>query len=355
MKYQLSVCMKNNHYARALAKGIAFQGEGITVKIIEDKDELSNMQPEGVLITDINMPYDSHILLLKDEKDNVDSIYPKSQIAHKTLSMKHLLEKASQMYFDNTGELLLRSHVDTRVIELFSEKGGTGVSTIAIALSRILSEGYGRKVCYLNLSPIDDYKWIFRDDENINEKVASKSEYVYMKEKNIPVLEERYFLLDEKAVHYFKPDLRKNSFCFDLSDKDIISTVADSNYFSHLIVDRGKCLPEIVKDGNLKRIIIEVTGKYYPEKSWDELAENEFRIKNFCTEKSIWQSISRKFRIPWDKELLSVVSGISEITEDSLFFSAINDIAETIISFTEQNSISISSYVELCRAKTVAF
>ena len=223
---------KNAKYAESLARGLCYEYAGLNVFFAEKDEDIQNISSKGILITDkLVKPNSRTIFLSSDIDDRFIYCIPK------TTSVKVIMNAIRRIAQKEYGIGTYACNKDTKVIGIFSERGGCGVTSMAITIARVLSAKTDEKVLYLNLGFLDDYN-MYTGIEDYGS--SSKMEYLFMKEEQITVNIENYCKEDMWGVYYFKPETKKNSFFLNTNEEDIIGYIVDEKFFSHIIVDYGK-------------------------------------------------------------------------------------------------------------------
>ena len=238
----------NTKYRESLARGLCYEYAGLNVFFAKDREEILKLIDRGILLTDIYVPEPAKTIFFSD-KNNKEYKYSLS----KKSPVKRIMETIRRIAFDEYGEYLCGGNYQTKVLQVFSKKGGLGVTSFAITLARLLSAETESKILYLNVGPMDDYEEFFDSD---NFEVLEKREFLLLSEENIKVNILNYLQQDVWSVYYFKPEKSCNTiFCYEGINK-LINDISSTHMFSFIVVDLGKNPPNT---NNMVGETIEVT------------------------------------------------------------------------------------------------
>ena len=222
---------ENKRYAESLARGLCYEYTGLKVFLVDNEDEINNYIGRGILLTDKNVYIDSKTLLFTDElKDEKPCI-------SKSLRLKEIMKEISNLAFKFYGIIPFVNNNNSIIIGVFSKSGGSGVTSFAITLSRLIAAKTEARVLYLNLGVIDDFDVYIEFD---NSDILSKMQYLFMKEENIPVCIGHYCKEDLWGVSYFKPERDKNCFFHSIEMTKLIQYILGEKCFDYIIIDAGK-------------------------------------------------------------------------------------------------------------------
>lgn len=224
---------KNAKYADALARGLCYECTGLDVFFAQNEENIIALIDRGILLTDISLKFEEKTIFFYD-KNQTESEYSISKIS----SLKGIVYEIRKITYKIYGEKLYLPNSNTRVIEVYSQKGGNGVTSFAITLSRIISMETDSRVLYLNFSIMDDYDE-FLDTEH-NKKALSKQHFIILKDEGINPNIEDYLKMDSWNVHYFEPERDYNTF-FKRSDR-VLNYILEEGFASYVIIDRGKSI-----------------------------------------------------------------------------------------------------------------
>ena len=222
---------KNPKYADALARGLCYECTGLDVFFAQNEKMIASLIDRGVLLTDCNIIFDQKTVFFNDE-EHIESEYSIS----KKSPLKEIICMIKDIAYKTYGVKLYLKDYNAHVIEVYSQKGGIGVTSFAITLSRIISAETDSRVLYLNFGIIDDYDVLLDIDDS--EKALSKRHFMILKDEGIEIDIEDYLKEDSWKVYYFKPERGYNPF-FKVADK-ILNYILAEGFASYVIIDRGK-------------------------------------------------------------------------------------------------------------------
>lgn len=231
---RIIIFFENIRYAESLARGLCYEYAGLNVFFAEDIKKLDKQLERGILLTDKAL-YDPQKTIYFYSGDR----QTESQFTYcisKGAAVRDILKVIRRVAFEQYGikpELCDNS----KKIEIFSQKGGSGVTSFAIVLARIMALKTESKVLYVNLGEVDDYWQLAGIDYYSN---LSKKQYVFMKEEALSVHLEEYCKEDDFGVSFFKPDIGVDNIFHSLAKKELMAYLDNEKFFSYIIADSGK-------------------------------------------------------------------------------------------------------------------
>jgi hypothetical protein len=261
---------KNPKYADALARGLCYECTGLDVFFAQNEKMIASLIDRGVLLTDCNIIFDQKTVFFNDE-EHIESEYSIS----KKSPLKEIICMIKDIAYKTYGVKLYLKDYNAHVIEVYSQKGGIGVTSFAITLARILSVRSGKKVLYLSLDNIDDsYKYL-----NLGEKCKlSREEYFFMKEERLATDIENYLLHDQWGVNYYDSGMKENFFGCEYAKGRILDYIKSEEYFDYIVIDFGKICS--VRQQGIQKIIELHSENVYQDLS-KESVDNVLKVINF--------------------------------------------------------------------------
>lgn len=224
---------KNAKYADALARGLCYECTGLDVFFAQNEEMITSLIDRGILLTDRSLKFEGKTIFFYD-KNQIKGEYSISKIS----SLREIVYKIKNLAYKTYGAKLYLKDYNTQVIEVYSRKGGNGVTSFAITLSRIISMETDSRVLYLNFSIMDDYDEVL--DTEHNKKALSKQHFIILKDEGINPNIEDYLKMDSWNVHYFEPERDYNTF-FKRSDR-VLNYILEEGFASYVIIDKGKSI-----------------------------------------------------------------------------------------------------------------
>ena len=270
-RQKITICVKNQEYGKLLVRGLCNECTGLCFYIEEKIENALIRLEDSILITDFNVPQNPKILYLSDFNSKID----KEPGISKLTPISEIFLKIAQMSHACFNTKLRRKTYDkTKIISVFSEHGGSGVTSISIVLGRLLAL-LGNDVLYLNCGPIDDYNKYINVDFN---GVSSKREYYFFSENGLNKSIESYIANDLWGLFYFKPERGMNSLFREVDIRQFIDCVVEDTRFSHIVVDYGKKDAVPLEKGETSLKIIHGEKQLVLS---EECVENQLRLINF--------------------------------------------------------------------------
>lgn len=219
----ITIYMKNDSYGKSLGKGLCYMDAGLEIFFADSLEEAIYGMKKGVILTDYEMKDDPRIIKVS----NSDKLHPLECLAQKI-----------RLAFRNTYKVeLYKDKKNTKVIGVFSNYGGQGVTSFSITLSRLISIKTDKNVLYLSLDKIDDSHRYTNSNSCYK---SSKEEYFFMKEEGLEVNFREYLLKDQWNVNYFAHGNVKNFFGNENGKSRILDYIKSEDYFDYIIIDFGK-------------------------------------------------------------------------------------------------------------------
>lgn len=231
---KIIIFFENIKYAESLARGLCYEDAGLNVFFAEDVKNLAKQQERGILLTDKPL-YDTKktIYFCNGDRQNESRF---TYWISKNAPVREILSVIRQVAFEQYG-IKPKLCDNSKKIEIFSQKGGSGVTSFAIVFARIIALKTESKVLYVNLGEVDDY-WLFAGLDYYSD--LSKKQYVFMKEEALSVNLGEYCKEDDFGVYFFKPDIGEDNIFHSLSKKALMAYLDNEKFFRYIIADSGK-------------------------------------------------------------------------------------------------------------------
>lgn len=228
------IFFENIRYAESLARGLCYEYAGLHMFFAENIENLDKQLERGILLTDKALYDTQKTIYFYNEENQNESQFTYS--ISKNAAVRDVLKEIRKVAFEQY-DIKLELCDNSKKIEIFSQKGGSGVTSFAIILARLIALKTESKVLYVNLGVVDDY-WQFAGIDQYSN--LSKRQYIFMNEEAISVNLEEYCKEDDFGVFFFKPDMGCDNIFHNLSKKDLMAYMVNENLFSYIIADRGK-------------------------------------------------------------------------------------------------------------------
>lgn len=280
------------------------------------EDVIEELETEKrILITDIEMPPHPQILTLTDEET-----YEMKSVTKKA-PVKEILRMATLIHYHNTGDLFdPNEDRNLTTINIVSYEGGSGATSLALTMARLLATEEDNNVLYLNLTKKDDY---FLYGKYFAADRFPKRQFIYETfYTNERVEIENYLCVDEWGVKYFCAEADQNSFLWDCNLQIILKGIRDSKKFTHIIIDSGK--------GVLQRIVEDIRIRIIRKDNMLALlteGDADFEVINFSTQHD---SDAKKYHIPADTDSFNLEKDNIEISLVGKFSEAASKILKDI-------------------------
>lgn len=152
--------------------------------------------------------------------------------------------------------------VKSRMIAVMSPAGGSGCTTVSMALARFLAEKK-QKVLYLSSRPFQDFQFYCEDKRTLTSNEISKlktGKMLYEEAKKI-LVEEAFDFLPEISLAYMNTEM-SNNMVLRLADE-----AAAQKDYNDIIVDIGTDLSPCAIEflDRVEKVIILVTQDFYSE------------------------------------------------------------------------------------------
>lgn len=312
-KLKIAVFVREKEYGFDLAKGLCSQSSGIEVFVAEDQAEAFDYAgKEGVVITDRRVENTSRTLLLTGEREgnhragNLKSIY-------KISPAKEILKAAISVCLEATGEIFCpEQEAELRIWELFSPRGGSGTTAIALTCARLLASRPEEKVLYMNLGIEDDYG-IYAETRFDN--VRPKRKFIYAAEVNSRIGTDNCFAADGYGLCYFRPEAERNSFLYEADMGRVAEFLRKNREFTRLVIDSGKRSKSLLAEADLT-FKISREGDLRRDRKDEKIRE----IINFSVASGLRDG---RFYIPFDKESFARREEKTEISMEGMFAAAV--------------------------------
>jgi MinD-like ATPase involved in chromosome partitioning or flagellar assembly len=259
----ISITTKDSDYDVALSRSLLLNNNYFTISVHQSKQD--NREWDLLLTDDMNTSNERTVYLTDDptlesisEENNCYILYKYQQVGHisNILRLAHSGFSNSIMPTDDTEQ--------TNIICICSSSGGSGCTSVALAISQELSRFHCKKVLYISLEEFESTDRYFPESKfefnNIN-----KFLYLILNNSDRSChISEGYMCEDEYGVFTFHPsrgrnplrELTGNEFAF------FINHITKEKVFTDLILDCGNGLDEsILSAFQISNMNFIVTGK----------------------------------------------------------------------------------------------
>lgn len=305
------IFVRNKEYGRALARGLCNESTSLNVFFEEEDMDVALARNWDILLTDCYSQESPKILHLSEENGH-EGLRPSIS---KRSSVRGIFSQISAMAKANYGLTPdCNWQSDAKLVSLITQEGGSGLTSIAITLARLLS-AKGCRVLYLNLGPMDDYKSYIAADFY---SIGDKRQFYFLKEEGISGSVERFVAQDRWGVSYFRPEESKNSYFNEVDNGRLIRYLEEEDVFSHMVIDYGKGM---IQDKKENEILINIRKNPNRVLS-NDLVEIDLELMNFCDDYCLE---SAKNPIPADYEAFIQTEENIEISMSSEFSQRVED------------------------------
>lgn len=243
---KLAIITKDQEYGRALGFALVEVYNDFTVTLYQSGLLHNQMQDFDLILTDFGMGQKGKVISLVEKPSMVENNYEEQVFRlYKYGNVRQLAGKLLYIYSHLTGRKALPiKKKDMKLIAFCSLEGGTGCTSVSMALARELSRFHDKKVMYLSLEELEstlDYMEGFPDGKSV-------SEYLYhlfneAHPDRIPFIES-FLVFDDYGVEAFLPSPGRNVLK-SLSPEEMqhfIGAVMDTARYDVLVLDLGFCL-----------------------------------------------------------------------------------------------------------------
>lgn len=149
---KIGICMEDNDFGAAIARGLAIAGRRMEIHVLHDRDneELMDLVLSDKKSSDVNTLYLS--------ESNEEEIYLQkgSYSIYRYSDSIQMTDAIYYIYFKLTGRVIRgRENNHCHLIEGISLSGGIGTTRILISTAKMLYRTYGSRCLYFSLSPFN--------------------------------------------------------------------------------------------------------------------------------------------------------------------------------------------------------